>query len=150
DNLTGITNSAGQRTPWLELYNPTTNAVSLAGLYLANSYTNLTAWAFPGTATIGAKQFKVIFADGQTTLSTPSELHTSFTLQSRSGSLALSRVYNGQPQVLDYVDYLNVTPNRSYGSFPDGQSFDRQEFAYVTAGGTNNGTSAPLSVAINE
>ena len=47
DNLTGITNSAGQRTAWLELYNPSTNVVSLTGLYLANTYTNLTAWAFP-------------------------------------------------------------------------------------------------------
>jgi hypothetical protein len=25
DNLTGITNSAGQRAPWIELYNPSTN-----------------------------------------------------------------------------------------------------------------------------
>ena len=41
DNLTGITNRAGQRTAWLELYNPSTNVVSLSGLYLANTYTNL-------------------------------------------------------------------------------------------------------------
>jgi len=35
DNLTGITNSAGQRTPWLELYNPSTNAILLTNLYLS-------------------------------------------------------------------------------------------------------------------
>src|SRR6185436_10877144 len=35
DNLTGITNQAGQRTAWLELYNPTTNTVSLQDLWLA-------------------------------------------------------------------------------------------------------------------
>src|SRR5204862_1562916 len=69
DNLTGITNSAGQRTAWLELYNPTTNSVSLTGLYLANSYTNLTNWAFPAGAAINPGQFKVIFADGQSNLS---------------------------------------------------------------------------------
>src|SRR4029077_18593131 len=78
------------------------------------------------------------------------ELHTSFTLSSVSGSVALSRLYNGQPQVLDYINYAGVGLNHSYGSFPDGQSFDRQEFFYVTPGGTNNGTSAPLSVVINE
>src|SRR5204862_951453 len=76
--------------------------------------------------------------------------HTSFTLPSGSGSLALSRMSAGQPQVLDYVDYSGVTANRSYGSFPDGQSFDRQQFFYVTPGGINNATSAPLTVAINE
>src|SRR5262249_12958668 len=135
DNLTGITNRAGQHAPWLELYNPSTNVVSLTGLYLANDYNNLTAWSFPVGARINPAEFKVIFADGQPNLSTSTELHTSFALPSGSGSLALSRLYNGLPQVLDYVDYTNLTPNHSYGSLPDGQSFDRQEFYYASPGG---------------
>ena len=143
DNLTGITNGDGQRTAWLELYNPSTNVVSLTGLYLANTYTNLTAWAFPTGAVINPGEFKVIFADSQTNLSTAAELHTSFTLASGSGSLALSRLYNGQPQVLDYIDYANLLPDWSYGSFPDGQSFVRQAFFQPTPGGTNNGTAVP-------
>ena len=83
DNLTGITNSAGEHAPWLELYNPSTNTVALTGLYLANNYTNLTNWAFPSGAAINPGQFLVIFADGQTNLSTLTELHTSFTLEPR-------------------------------------------------------------------
>jgi hypothetical protein len=150
DNLTGITNKAGQRTAWLELFNPGTNTVVLTNLYLSKNYTNLTIWAFPTNATIGPGQFKVIFADSQTNLSTTNELHTSFTLSSGAGSLALSRLYSGQPRVLDYVDYTNLMPNHSFGSFPDGQPFDRQEFFYVTPGASNNGTSAPLTVVINE
>jgi hypothetical protein len=147
DNLTGITNSAGQRTPWLELYNPSTNIVSLSGLYLANNYTNLTAWAFPSGASINPGEFKVIFADSQTNLSTLAELHTSFTLASGSGSLALSGFYNSQPQVLDYVDYANLGLNHSYGSFPDGQSFYRQEFLHFTPGVANDGTTFPSAIA---
>jgi hypothetical protein len=143
DNLTGITNRAGQRTAWFELYNPGTNAVSLTGLYLANTYINLTAWAFPTGAVINPGEFKVVFADSQTNLSTAAELHTSFTLPSGNGSLALSRLYNSQPQVLDYIDYANLLPNWSYGSFSDGQSFVRQMFYQPTPGGTNNGTSVP-------
>jgi hypothetical protein len=111
DNLTGITNRAGQHTGWLELYNPSTNVLSLSGLYLANNYTNLLQWAFPTNASINAGQFKVIFADAQTNLSTTNELHTSFILPSGSGSLALTRLAtNGQQQVLDYVDYQNIGP----------------------------------------
>ncbi|HRT57156.1 MAG TPA: lamin tail domain-containing protein, partial [Candidatus Paceibacterota bacterium] len=34
ENLTGITNSAGQRTAWVEIYNAGSNAVSLEGLFL--------------------------------------------------------------------------------------------------------------------
>ena len=138
DNLTGITNAVGQRVPWLELYNPSPNVVSLSGLCLANNYTNLTQWAFPASASINPGQFKVIFADGQTNLSTLTELHTSFVLPSPSGSLALSRLFNGRPQVLDYMDYTNLPPDYSYGSSPDGQAFARQQFFYATPGASNN------------
>ncbi len=150
ENLTGITNRAGQRTAWVELYNPSASVVSLSGLYLANSYANLTNWAFPAGASINPGAFKVIFTDGQSGLSTLSELHTSFVLPGGGGNLALSRIYNGQPQVLDYVNYTNLMANRSSGSFPDGQSFDRQPFFYVTPGDTNNGASLPITIFINE
>jgi hypothetical protein len=150
DNLTGITNSAGQHTGWLELYNPSTNVISLNGLYLANNYTNLLQWAFPSNAVINAGQFEVIFADALTNLSTTNELHTSFILPSGTGSLALTRLaINGQQQVLDYVDYQNISPNDSYGSFPDGQSFNRQEFFQATPGAPNNGTATPPSSFID-
>jgi hypothetical protein len=144
DNLTGITNSAGLHTPWLELYNPSTNVISLNGLYLANNYTNLLQWPFPTNASINAGQFKVIFADALTNLSTTNELHAGFILPIASGSLALTRLAtNGQQQLLDYVDYPNISPNDSYGSFPDGQSFNRQEFFQATPGAANNGTAKP-------
>jgi len=150
DNLTGITNRAGQRTGWLELYNPSTNVISLNGLYLANNYTNLLQWAFPANASINVGQFEVIFADGETYLSTTNELHTSFVLSSGTGSLALTRLAsNGQQQVLDYVDYQNIFPNDSYGSLPDGQSFNRQEFFQATPGAPNNGTATPLASFID-
>ena len=142
DNVTGITNKAGQRTGWIELFNPGTNLISLNGLYLANDYNHLLQWPFPTNATIGAGQFKVIFADGLTNLSTTNELHTSFTLSSGTGSVALTRSA-AQPQVLDYLDYQNLAPNDAYGSFPDGQSFIRQEFFQATPGAANNGTALP-------
>ena len=143
DNLTGITNSAGQRAPWIELYNPSTNKVSLTGLYLSDNYTNLGQWPFLTNAVIAPGQFMVIFADGLTNLSTTNQLHTSFVLPGASGSLALSRMTNSQYQVLDYLNYSNVPPNDSYGSFPDGQSFVRQIFYQATPGGTNNGSAVP-------
>ena len=146
DNLNGITNRAGQHTAWLELYNPGTNGLSLNGLYLANNYTNLLQWAFPTNALISSGQYKLIFADAQASLSTTNELHANFILPSGSGSLALTRLStNGQSQVLDYVNYQNINLNDSYGSFPDGQSFNRQEFFQATPGAANNGTAMPLS-----
>jgi hypothetical protein len=144
DNLNGITNSAGQRVPWVEIFNPGASAVSLNGIYLANNYTNLLQSAFPANASIGPRQFKVIFADGQTNLSTTNELHANFVLPSHTGSVALtSLAANGQQQVLDFVDYENVNLNDSFGSSPDGQSFFRQEFFQATPGASNNATAVP-------
>src|SRR5208282_2495368 len=137
DNLTGIVNSAGQHAPWVELYNPSTNTVALSGLYLTSTYTNLTDWAFPSGATISPGQFLVIFADGQTNLSTLGQLHTSFALSGGAGSLALSRLFDGQPQVLDYVNFTNLLPDWSFGSLPDGQSFVRVAFFSPTPGASN-------------
>jgi hypothetical protein len=143
DNLTGLTNSAGQHAPWLELFNPGTNMVVLTNLYLTGTYTNLANWAFPAGAVINPGQFLVIFADGQTNLSTLSQLHAGFVLGGSAGSVALSRLCNGQPQVLDYVNYTNLPPNWSYGSLPDGQSFVRVAFYSPTPGASNNNSGAP-------
>ena len=143
ENLTGITNGAGQRSGWLELFNPSASMVSLTGLFLSTNYGNLTDWTFPPGATIYPGEFKLIFADGQPGLSTTNEFHSSFTLANNSGSLALSRLYLGQPQALDYIDYTNLAPDHSFGSVPDGQSFDRHEFAFTTPGGSNNAAILP-------
>ncbi len=150
DNLDGITDSAGQHDPWIELYNSGPSPLALDGFFLADNYTNLTQWAFPSGTIVNPGEFKIIFADAEVEPAGSSELHAGFRLASGTGSVALSRLYHGQPQVLDYINYTGITPGRSYGSFPDGQLVERQEFYYVTAGGTNNGASAPLVVFINE
>jgi len=150
DNVTGITNRAGQRTGWIELFNPGTNVISLSGLYLTDNYTNLLQWPFSANATMSAGQFKIIFADALTNLSTTNELHANFILPGGSGSVALTRLAaNNQQQVLDYIDYQNIAFNDSYGSFPNGQSFIRQEFFQATPGAANNGTALPPASFIN-
>jgi hypothetical protein len=52
DNLNGITNRAGQRAPWIEIFNAGSNSVSLNGIHLANNYTNLLQWPFPANASM--------------------------------------------------------------------------------------------------
>lgn len=150
ENITGLLDNQGEREPWLELYNASTNVISLEGLFLTHTYTNLTNWAFPPGSSIGPTQFLVVICDGEPGETAGAEYHTSFRLPANSGSLALSRLHNGAPQVIDYLNYGGVGPDRSFGSFPDGQSFDRQHFYYVTPGGTNDGRSAPIAVFVNE
>ena len=64
--------------------------------------------------------------------------------------MALTRYTNGTTQVLDYVDYSNVSPNWSYGSVPDGQPFYRDRMFFASPGATNNNAARPIKVFINE
>ena len=149
-NTNGLADNQGQFEPWIELYNTGTNTVSLAGLYLANNFNDVAQWAFPADATIGPGQFKLLIADGQTNQTTPTELHTNFRLNPTNGTVALAWLQFGQPAVLDYVNYVGVPVNYSYGSVPDGQPFDRQLMYFNSPGGTNDGASAPIIIYINE
>jgi hypothetical protein len=134
-NVSGILDNQGEREPWLELYNAGTGPIDLTGYYLANNYSNLTQWAFPAGATLQPGQFKVVFADGEAGETTASEWHANFRLTAGSGALALAWTPpGGKIEVLDYFNYTNILAGRSYGAYPDGQPFTRQEFYRVTQG----------------
>src|ERR1019366_4158208 len=127
-NVTGPTNNVGAHTPWVEIFNSGTNALSLAGCYLSDSYTNLTKWAFPTNASIASSNFLVVWCDGQTNQTTTNAPHTSFPLASGAGRVALTRLINTNvPQILDYLTYTNLPNNWSYGDVPDGQPFYRSQ-----------------------
>ena len=150
NNVNSIADRLGHRASWLELYNSDTNAVDLSGCYLANNFTNLTQWAFPANAIIPAGAFRVVWADGHPEESVADEWHTSFSLDPATGSVALSRLQNGSPAVMDYLNYRSLSAGRSHGQYPDGQPLDHQTFDYPTPGATNNPASSPVQVFINE
>ena len=149
-NTAGLTNHLGQPVPWLELYNSSGSAISLEGLFLSDNYANLSQWSFPTGASLEPGEFKVVYADGLTNATTATEWHTSFTLGSGTGAVALSRPASGGPQIIDYLNFDNLPANRSYGACPDGQLFDRGEMFYTTPAAANNCAAAPLVVYINE
>jgi len=150
NNLGGATDRFGQRHPWAELYNSGSTNLSLAGLFLANSYSNLTLWPFPAGATIAAGQFLTVWLDGNPGISSSNELHTSFTVPPNIGSLTLVSTNGGRTNVLDYLNYNLAQPDRSYGAYPDGSASKRQTFYYATPGVSNNPASPWLNVLINE
>ena len=128
ENVTGLIDGYGEHDPWIEIYNSGNTAVSLDGLYLSGTYTNLTNWAFPLGRLIGATQSLVVFCDGDGGQTTASEFHTSFRLPAATGSIALSRFVNGVPQIIDYINYAGLPADHTYRSVPDGQPFFRQDY----------------------
>ena len=150
ENLAGPTDNNGEKDPWLELYNPGTNTISLNGYYLADNYTNLTQWPFPADAQIGPGQYLVVWLDGQPGQGTPAELHANFRIVPVGGPVVLSRMQSGHPVVFDYANYKNVVAGRSYGLYPNGIPDNHESFYYPTPGTANNFAYPPSTVVINE
>src|SRR4029079_11167062 len=106
-----------EHEPFIELYNSGSSSISLSGLYLRDNYTNLTQWPFPADTVIGPGQFLLVWADGQANQTAAGSPHASFRLNPTNGAVALSRIQGSVPAVLDYIDYVQIAPDRSIGSF---------------------------------
>src|SRR5205823_6006392 len=80
--------SVGGKFPDLiELYNPSTNTVSLAGFGITEEADNPYKFTFPSNATINAGQYLVLYADND---STPPGYHLGFALKSTGDEVFLT------------------------------------------------------------
>ena len=149
-NISTLADNFGDFDPWIELHNAGTMNLPLDGFTLANSFSNLSQWAFPAGVVLLPGEFLVVWADAEPGETDGTNLHTSFRLNPTNGSVVLSRTVNGAPQIVDYLNYRDVGTNRSYGTFPPGQSSFRQVFYYPTPRGTNNPAAPPVTLFINE
>jgi hypothetical protein len=149
-NSSGITDASGARAPWVELHNGGGVAVSLSGLYLSDSHTNLGRWPFPANATIQPGQYLVVWLDGQPGRSSATELHAGFRPGPIGGELALARDQNGRLAVVDYLNYPQLGADHSFGSFPDDQHKTHAVFSPATPSAANGSNAAPVRVFINE
>jgi len=146
ENQTGITNSFGVRSPWIELLYNGDNNIVLTNYYISDNYEDLLKYNIPDGTELNSMQPLIIFADGNTNY-IPTELHLNFILNTNSGVIYLSRIVNNSVQVVDYIRYNVIPPNCSYGSYPDGQCIERQVFLEPTPGLPN---STEVKVFINE
>ena len=159
NNLTGIVDAAGHREPWLELYNASSGAVALGGLYLSKGYDQLTIeqfndstnlWPFPPGASLAGGEFKIIWADGVPSETTAGEWHTSFRFNALTGSVAIVRIAESAPQIVDYLNYGAVAADQSFGAIPDGQAFTRRLLFNATPGRSNISDATSPTLFINE
>jgi hypothetical protein len=105
---------AGVKSDWIELYNTTSSAVSLSGMYLSDARNNPAKWRFPEGTTIPANGYLVVWAYDTTF---PGSLHASWAL-SRSGEHI--RLSNADLSVADSLTFGEQAENRTMARVPDG------------------------------
>jgi regulation of enolase protein 1 (concanavalin A-like superfamily) len=149
-NLTGPSDSRGEREPWLELYNNGTVTIDLSGLTLSDDPQQLGKWQFPAGSQILPGQFLLVWLDGEPGDATATEFHTSFRLGSTNGLVILSRPQGATAAPIDYLRYQVTSAANTFGSFPDGDPRRRRMLYLATPGAPNNATIPDVNIFINE
>ena len=150
-NLVAFADNHGEYAPWIEIYNGGHGTIDLGnGFRLSNDAGNPAAWAFPNGQTIGSNAHLLVWADGETHETAPGIPHASFRLNSSTGCVVLAWETLGRVLVLDALPYGIVSPDHSYGSFPEGVPYAWQVFHTPTPGAANTPASQTTTVCINE
>jgi hypothetical protein len=133
DNHSGLADADGAFSDWIEIHNPTTATVDLAGWSLTDDSAKPAQWQFPSTS-LASGGYLVVFASGKNRAVSGQPLHTNFQLDAAGEYLALVKP-DGTAAYEFVPTYPPQLENVSYGQ---------------SAGGTvtNTHTSAGASVRI--
>ena len=110
-NKYGIIDDNGNRSDWVELYNSSAQAVSLADYCLSDDVNNLSKWAFPSDAKIEANGYLLVYLSGDEK-ATGTDLHASFAIS--PGESIVLTCLNGMRMDSIAID-TNIGQNVSIG-----------------------------------
>jgi len=131
-----IADENGEYDDWIEIYNPNDEPVNIAGFYITDDLTDMTAWQIPDTdssaTTIPAGGFLLLWADKDTDQGV---LHVNLKLSGDGEQIGL--VAPNGTTFIDSLTFGEQTTDVSYGRYPDG-SDNWQFFENPTPGASNN------------
>ncbi|MGD0519474.1 MAG: LamG-like jellyroll fold domain-containing protein, partial [Thermoguttaceae bacterium] len=93
ENTKTLADGNGKYPDWIEIYNPNTNAVDLAGWHMTDNANKTTKWPLP-SITLQAGGYLVVFASGESTVNYVDSLgyyHTNFKIDKEGEYLGLYR-----------------------------------------------------------
>ncbi|MCP4846471.1 MAG: hypothetical protein GY899_00810, partial [Verrucomicrobiaceae bacterium] len=132
----------GDSPDWIELWNPTSSPINLAGHYLTDNRDTPNKWALPAI-TLQPRRYLVIFASGKDRIGPGNEWHTNFKLTSDGEYLGLIRD-DGEEDFTVLSEYAATYPRQetgiSYGLDPD--SLEHGYLRAPSPGRTNGETAA--------
>ena len=113
-----VTNANGTTSDWVELYNPSTNALDLSDLSLSNDPNNTRKFVFaPGTM-VAPGGYLLVYCDNNLPAG-PN--NTGFSLNATDGSVLLFNSPADGGGLIDGINYGLQAPDFSIGRTPDGK-----------------------------
>lgn len=109
-----LTDSDGEYSDWIELYNAGDEAIDLGEYRLSDEPEEPEKWALPKIP-LAANSFVVVFASGKNR-STGQELHSNFKMSSSGETLLLSK----RDKIIDQIAPKALGEDQAYGRLLDG------------------------------
>jgi len=114
DNSTTAADQDGEFDDWLELYNNTTETLSLDGLYLSDDASDLLKWEFPDGLTLAPDSYLIIWCDGDLE---QTGLHADVKFSANGESAILSYA---DGTIIEDITFGEQTEDLSYARIPNG------------------------------
>jgi len=142
-NINGLRDENNEPQDWVELFNTSSNAVSLAGWSLSDDEDEPAKWVFPAVA-IGPRSYLIVFCSGKDRkpITPGSRLHSNFSLSPDGEFLGLYNAEVPRALVSSFDPYPNQRNDYSWGYDPQ----DQLKYFQVSTPGTNNGASSITGV----
>ena len=140
-NQSGLRDEDEDTSDWIELWNPSDQALSSRNLFLTDNPEDPTKWPLP-LFTLAPKAFQIIFASGKNRSNAPDSIHSNFRLNRDSnGFLALVRQeILGTSVCTEFAAYPKQVTDVSYG-FTNGDPARLAFFQKPTPGEQNDESS---------
>lgn len=137
----------GRATAWVELINPSTNAVDLGDLSLTDNPSAPRRWVFPAGTTIGPQSFLSTALDA---LQPASATNAAFAPAWNGGTIYLYDSLAQGGGALDAVSYGLQTPDFAIGRVPDGSGSWVLTLPTRAAANAAAGLGSPEALRLNE
>lgn len=112
-NKTIMADNEGEFEDWIELYNNSNEAISLAGYALSDDLLERNKWVFPNLS-IEANSYLIIWADND---EKQGENHANFKISARGEELFLSNSYE---ETIDQISFETQKTDITFGRIPNG------------------------------
>jgi len=149
-NSSGMLDEAGEADDWIEIYNPGSTSVNLAGLYISDTNATSSFYRIPGSdaskTTVPAGGYLILWADAS-----PAQgpNHLNFKLGRNGEDVCLGQLVGGSISIIDQVQFPKLERDVSYGRLPDGTG-DFRFLSDPSPGSTNLPVREVGNIMMNE
>lgn len=113
-----VSKTSDDSADWIEIYNPSSDTISLSNYFLSDNISELLKWQFP-SITINPQSFLLVYASNKS-MELVNSLQANFKIKREGEIIYLT---DKDKQIIDYFPAVSLLENQSFGRYPDGSNY---------------------------